>query len=153
MLPSNVHIVLIGGVDTEYEEFKKKYDAPNVHIIPHQSRERIPTLLKSADVLVLPNSAKATISRVHASPLKLFEYMASGVSIVASDVPSLHEILSEKEAGFFKPDDSRSLADSIARALSEPGKSREKAYAAAEKVKRYTWRERARLIAEFVEKR
>ncbi|TSC87191.1 MAG: group 1 glycosyl transferase [Parcubacteria group bacterium Gr01-1014_8] len=152
MLPSDVHTVLVGGVDNELRDFREKYAASNVHIAPHRSRATIPVLLKSADVLVLPNSAKAEISRSHASPLKLFEYMAAGVAIVASDVPSLREVLSEDTAFFFKADDSNSLAEVIGRVLKLPDDAHSRAEQAKKKADTYTWRGRAADIAQFLDR-
>ena len=47
-------------------------------------------------MLVLPNPASA-ISTHFTSPLKLFEYMAAGRAIVASDLPAIREVLRDGE--------------------------------------------------------
>jgi glycosyltransferase involved in cell wall biosynthesis len=57
---------------------------------------QVPAYLQAADLLALPNSALAEISRRHTSPLKLFEYLASGRPVAASDLPSLMEVLDRK---------------------------------------------------------
>jgi glycosyltransferase involved in cell wall biosynthesis len=149
-LPSDVRVVLMGGIDKELEEFRAKYKSERVHIIKQQPRERIPTFLKSADVLVIPNSAKKVISRVYASPLKLFEYMAAGVPIVASDVPSLREILDEKSGFFFAPDDASSLALVVGDVLADAKRAAERAAHAMWAVRAYTWTARAAGIANFI---
>ena len=48
--------------------------------------------LEPADVLVLPNPATAASER-YTSPLKLFEYLAMGRPIVASDLPAFREVV------------------------------------------------------------
>jgi glycosyltransferase involved in cell wall biosynthesis len=50
--------------------------------------------LLQCDILVLPN-VRSTISERYTSPLKLFEYLAAGRPIVASNLPALREILTD----------------------------------------------------------
>ena len=145
-MPSDVEIVLMGGVDRELSDFQNKYPGPHVHVIGYQSRKQIPEFLMSADVLVLPNSAQPKISSHYTSPLKLFQYMASGVPIVASDLPSIREILTDESAFWFTPDDEQGLARQIGYVLSHPDEAKAKAMRAREAVKKYTWDARARNI-------
>ncbi|MBI4093739.1 glycosyltransferase family 4 protein [Candidatus Kaiserbacteria bacterium] len=147
----NLEIVLMGGVARELADFQKKYASERVHIIGFQSREKMPALLKTADVLVLPNSGKAKISSLYTSPLKLFQYMASGTPIVASDLPSIREILDDPSAYWFIPDDPKSLATRITEVLQNPAEARSKASRAAEVVKQYTWPSRARAIQSHIQ--
>ena len=51
-------------------------------------------LLKACDVFVSPHSSHMVDSRFFGSPTKLFEYMAIGGGIVASDLEQLGEVLS-----------------------------------------------------------
>ncbi|MDP3645461.1 MAG: glycosyltransferase family 4 protein [bacterium] len=149
-MPSNTELVLMGGVDHELKTFQKKYASNRVHVIGYQPRQQIPAFLVSADVLVLPNSAKPKISSEYTSPLKLFQYMASGVPIVASDLPSIREILTDEMAFWCTPDDERALARQIEYVLSHPDEARQKAARAREEVKKYTWDARAQTILEHI---
>ena len=51
-------------------------------------------LLKAADIFVSPHNSHMIDSRFFGSPTKLFEYMAMGGGIVASDLEQLGEVLS-----------------------------------------------------------
>ena len=98
--------------------------------------------LTSADILVLPNTA-ATLSRHYSSPLKLFEYMAAGRPIVASDLPSFREILSAEEAVFVQPGSASALAEGLTRLLGDPAMACRMAGAAKDRAKEYSWDRRA----------
>ena len=81
---------------------------------------RVPELLRGATVLALPNPASA-ISTRFTSPLKLFEYLAAGRAIVASDLPSIREILHDDvDALLVAPGDASALAGAIRRLLGDP---------------------------------
>lgn len=146
----DTQLVLMGGVDSELAEFKEKYSKENVHIIGFQPREKIAKIMMSADVLILPNNPLPKISSIYTSPLKLFQYMASGVPIVASDLPSIREILNDETTFWFHPGNSQSLANQIEYAIAHEDEAKAKAEKANEEVKQYTWEKRADNILKCV---
>lgn len=104
---------------------------------------RVPELLGQADVLVLPNTASA-ISTRFTSPLKLFEYMAALRPIVASDLPSIREILRDGEnALLVSPGNADALAAAIDRLLADRDLAARLARAAFDEVPLYSWQRRA----------
>jgi glycosyltransferase involved in cell wall biosynthesis len=111
---------------------------------------RVAGLLRSAAILALPNPASA-ISNRFTSPLKLFEYMAAGRPIVASDLPSIREILhDERDALLIAPGDATAFAAAIRRLIAEPETAGRMGRAAAALAPQYSWSRRAeRLEALF----
>ena len=77
----------------------------------------------------------------------MFEYMSAGVPIVASDLPTIREVLTDHEnAILVKPGDSKDLAQGIMELLDDRelvNKLSKKAY---EDVKQYSWDMRAERI-------
>ena len=113
---------------------------------------RVAELLQRADVLALPNPASA-ISTRFTSPLKLFEYMSAGRAIVASDLPSIREVLHhEVDALLVAPGDPQAFAEAIERLVAQPGLAARLARAAFDAALDYSWDHRAerleRLFAE-----
>jgi len=144
-LPS-VEIFLVGGTRGDLDKFKTLYKFKNLHLIGWQPQVEIPLWLKAADILVLPNSAREKIGSEYTSPLKLFEYMASGTPIIASCVPALEEVLDKSDAIFFEPDNLNSLVQAIESSLADPSKLKKLALSALSKATQFTWGERANLI-------
>ena len=146
-LGSDIVTVFVGGTEKDLADFSRKYgEHPNIMIVGQKTHGDIPLFLKAADVLVIPNSAHEKISRLYTSPMKLFEYMASGTPMVVSDLPSVREILDDSIAYFFKPDDDESLKEAINKALV----SEKNANALTDRVKEYSWDTRATKIIELL---
>ena len=68
--------------------------------VPHAE---VRELLAQADILLMPYARNAMLPDGHGgtaeycSPLKMFEYLSAGRSIIASDLPSIAEILVDEE--------------------------------------------------------
>ena len=67
--------------------------AERVQIIGRVAQKDIPLHVKGAACAVHPLPIEHSISSRFTSPLKLFEYMAMGLPIVAAGVPSVREVL------------------------------------------------------------
>lgn len=104
---------------------------------------RVHEFLQRADILVLPNPSSA-ISTRFTSPLKLFEYMSAGRAIIASDLPSIREVLHhEVDALLVSPGDPEAFAAAIERLVAQPGLAARIARAAFDSALDYSWDHRA----------
>ena len=119
-------------------------------LFPHRD---VPYILKAADCAILIGNELDTVSAKYTSPLKMFEYMASGCPIVAQDLPSFREVLNDENSFLVKPGDAKALADKIAWVFKDENvKTAEgKAARAFEDVQQYTWQKRAEKILNFIQ--
>jgi glycosyltransferase involved in cell wall biosynthesis len=144
-------LLIIGGAEEDvrkYKNYTQRLQLNNVYFLGHRPPGLIPQYLKAADVLVLPSTAKYSISRLHTSPIKLFEYLAAQTPIIVADLPSLRQFVTAEEVTFFQPDNPQDLGQQIAEVLSGGELIKSKVAVAYEKVKKYTWNKRAQKIAE-----
>jgi len=153
-LDKDILIYLVGGTEKDIEKTKKQVsENKNIVVVGNRPHSEIPCWQKSADVLVLPNTAKEKISKYYTSPMKLFEYMASGTPIVASDLPSIREILNENNAVLVEPDNPAELARGIKKVLGDGAPAEKISKQAFADVQNYTWQKRAERILEFIGRR
>jgi len=82
--------------------------------------------------------------------MKMFEYMASKRSIIASNLPSLSEVLNENNAVLVESDSPEALANGIKQALKNPDSSAKISLQAYQDVQKYSWRKRAKNIINFL---
>ena len=111
---------------------------------------KVPAYLSAADMLVLPNTPVGAESINYTSPIKLFEYMASGRPIVAADLPSIREVLSPETAILFAAGDTDALARGIAHVLRAPDEARQLSERARKEADAYSWSARAQLLLNIV---
>jgi len=147
----DTQIVFIGGNQEQADAFREKYKAyKNISALGYVEHELIPKYIAAADVLILPDLSTDTYANLFTSPMKLFEYMASGRVIVASDIPSLREVLTEDSCLFFESGNEKSLAAKILVALNDNTGSERLGKKAQEIVSHFTWTKRGDAIINHV---
>ncbi len=117
-------------------------------------QEEAPAYLAACDILVSPHVGNPDGTPFFGSPTKLFEYMAMGKGIVASDLDQIGEILSHgKTAWLVRPGDPEDLAAGILALARDPGLRRALGEAARDEVvAKHTWKAHVeRLLVKMVE--
>jgi glycosyltransferase involved in cell wall biosynthesis len=81
---------------------------PNIHLLGARAYEQLPSILRGANAGLIPYARNRLTDSIF--PMKVYEYLAAGLPVVATPLPSLAEI----DAVACAPD-----ADGIARLLEE----------------------------------
>jgi glycosyltransferase involved in cell wall biosynthesis len=103
-------------------------------------------------VCPLPGSG-CPIAKHYTSPMKVLEMMARGLPIVASDLPSTRDILTDGENALLVPPDSPdALAEAIRRLLDDPGLGGQLSQRALDEVEHYAWPRRAERLLGIVDR-
>ena len=106
--------------------------------------------LAEASACVLPLT-RSLFGTAFTSPLKLFEYMAAGRPIVASNLPALCEVVRDGENGLLvPPEDPVALAAALERLRADRPLGARLAEQAAQDARGYTWEVRGKRLTEFL---
>jgi glycosyltransferase involved in cell wall biosynthesis len=153
-LPPDVLVCVVGGTPADvaaFGAFLRTEGLRGVRQVGYVPPADVPLWLAAADALALPNSGREAISARYTSPLKLFEYMAAVRPVVASDLPSLREVLTDGvDARLVPADDPQALATGLLQVLDDPVLGARLAAAAAAAVAGRTWDARAAAVRDFV---
>lgn len=149
-------LAIIGGPDEAAAAYRQQWLA---HGLPAERflylgsvpPAQVPACLRAFDVAVIPFPAQLHYAR-HASPLKLFEYMAAGLAIVASDLPSYADVLRHRETALLiPPADVAALRDALCQLRDDPTLRAQLAAAAQQQaMQHHTWQARAAHILAHV---
>src|SRR2546425_881300 len=117
----------VGGTDDVGRIVQQLGLQDNVLLVPAQPYARVPALMRAVDLLVAPK-VEAPENEA-ADPVKMYEYLASGIPCVISLVGEVARTVQQAQAAFtVKPGDPRSLSETITLAFSDS--PRAAAYAA-----------------------
>lgn len=151
----DVIFLVIGGPENHRQNFEKlslQEDVKNINFMGFVEHNMIPYYLYASDILLALWSSKVpTIN--YCSPLKIFEYMAAGRTIVAHGFPTIREVLeNEKDSILCQPDNFDSLKSSLRKALLENNTSTYGKMAREKAFKQYSWDKRVEELLKFIEK-
>jgi glycosyltransferase involved in cell wall biosynthesis len=113
------------------------------------AHEQVPDIIRQFDMALAPYPQLE--HAFYFSPLKLFEYMACGVPVVAAALGQITELLQDGETGMlYPPGDMETLAERCSELLSNGALHARVGKAAAELVlSRFTWDHNAARVAEL----
>jgi glycosyltransferase involved in cell wall biosynthesis len=145
--------LIIGGSNNEIKRWKylinNKGINADITFLGFKKNNLIPIYLKSADILLAPYSLKCPTVK-WMSPIKLFEYMASKVPIIASEVTRIKEVCENGECLLFKVDNSKDLAEKIRILLLDQIMQEKLTQNAFNKATEFTYKKRCeKIITEF----
>ena len=84
------------------------------------------------------------------SPLKLYEYMASGLAVVASDAGEIAALVHDGQSGLVcPPGDVAALCSALLRLAQDAGLRARLGAAARREAERHTWSENARIVTQL----
>jgi glycosyltransferase involved in cell wall biosynthesis len=134
-------VVMVGpvGANVDVSELMKR---ANVHLLGHRNRELLPTYLKAFDVCLNPFRQNTLTSTV--SPLKFYEYLASGKPIASVPMPEIMDFDGLVEFGA----DREGFTGAVRQALQDrPEKKRVR----LQKARENSWESRAQFMMEKIE--
>jgi glycosyltransferase involved in cell wall biosynthesis len=141
-------VYVVGGYQDDIQRVRDVTTADNVVFTGFIDPAKIPVYQCAADALVAPYTTNA---RDYLSPLKLFEYMAAGRPIVASNLDILREVLDDgSNALLVPPEDASALAEALSTVLKDDELAATLSATARSDADQYTWDQRASDILSFV---
>ena len=147
-----LNFLWVGGRQKEvslWKERLKSMGVKNVTITSFIPNSKLPFYQAAGDILVMPyskdiaGSGGGNTAKV-CSPMKMFDYMATGRAIISSDLPVFHEILNEGNAVFCPPEDVSVWVSAIKMLASDRDRREALGQKAKQDAAQYTWKTRSR---------
>lgn len=149
---TDVTFLLVGGTPEDHAPLSaelRRRQLSNVRLVPFVPNTDVPAYLGACDALLAPYQRRISVSGGEGdtskwtSPLKLFEYMASGRPMIVSALPVFREVLNESTCTFCEPDSVESWELALRRLRDDPCAAAAQAATARRVASQYAWEGRA----------
>lgn len=149
-----MHFLLVGGNETDLARARQRAAGlSNLTLTGFVPNTDLPRYQAAADVLLMPYGPLVSGSSggdiaPYFSPMKMFEYLAAGRAVVASDLSVLREVLTGENAVSLPGGDADAWAAVLRSLAAEPARREALGAAARRTARQYTWERRAeRMLA------
>jgi len=142
-------LYVVGGPNHLIEKYKQEFNNNDKVVFSGQvDYALVPLYLRSFDAVIIstPEGDHAQTT----SPMKLFEYLASGKVIIAPKIPAIIKYLNDNNSILFDPNNAATLSEKIKVAINDKelvGKLSQQSLLDA---KKYSWQNRAKLILDLI---
>jgi glycosyltransferase involved in cell wall biosynthesis len=149
----------VGGKPEDVTQWQARVDSAglkNVTLTGFVPKMKLPLYQAAGDVLLMPyeqaiaGSSGGNSAEI-CSPMKMFDYLASGRVIISSELPVLHEVLNENNAIFCPPTDAAAWVNALQTIQREPDKMAALSKQSRLDASRYSWQNRAKLALSGME--
>lgn len=151
----DIGFLVVGGEPEDVSRLKTQANdsgLSNVTVLGFMSNQELPHYQAACDVLLMPYqnhvaaSSGGDISR-YLSPMKMFEYLACGRAILASDLPVLQEVLiHEENALILRADDAAAWEKALRQLSADPDFRARLGTGARNSAQKFSWVARAEHI-------
>jgi glycosyltransferase involved in cell wall biosynthesis len=151
-----INFLWVGGREQDVNSWRAHLAAENIGNITltgFVENSQLPLFQAAADILLMPYENMITgssggNSSTYASPMKMFEYMASQRPIISSDLPVIREVLNPSNAMLCPAEDIEVWSQALGNLIYDADKRQALAKQAWLDIQQYTWLERARKALE-----
>jgi glycosyltransferase involved in cell wall biosynthesis len=150
----DAHFLWVGGRPndvTMWQHRARDRGLENVTYTGFIPNQALPLYQAASDILLMPYGptvagSSGGNSADICSPMKMFDYLATGRAIITSDLRVIREILNEENAVFCPPEDLPAWKESLGRLIASPEKRAAFAKRARMDAEKYTWAARSEKI-------
>jgi phosphatidylinositol alpha-mannosyltransferase len=141
----NARLIIVGkGEIKGYRRYLLRNDIQDVIFTGFVPDEELPRYYQSSHVFCAPSTGGESFGIV------LLEAMASGLPVVASDIPGYASVLDHGKQGLLvEPRNSESLAMALIHVLADAGMRKKMAEAGKEKAAQYSWQKVSQRVLDF----
>ncbi|TLN19001.1 glycosyltransferase family 4 protein [bacterium] len=146
-----MNFLWVGGRAEDVQTWKdrlKEMGVANVTLTGFIDQSHLPLYQAAGDFLLMPyenhiaGSSGGNSAEI-CSPMKMFDYLATGRPILSSDLPVLHEILNDRNAVFCQAEDLAAWEKALHGLINDEGRRRALGDQARSYARMHSWKDRA----------